>query len=440
MRELCEYAVSVGEKKGADEIEAVWIRETSSEVEAELGEICRASTSRSDGMRIRVIKERAISSIFTYLLTKEGIKTAVERALAAAKASKKDEHWDSLPSPGTYATVDRWDPLMKDIDPETLTDPVTELISLLPKDIAVYLATNGVDLLERSCVNSNGIAHQDAGALQVFGLVAVGKLEEGVTPAFQKILYSRKYNPEPQKAAHSITEDINLFKKKGTASSGKASVIFSPVALQLLLRFTLFKALSGENVARGKSLLAGKEGEEVASPLFTLHDNGTLPAGPGSKEMDDEGVPCQDTPLIEEGVLQGFMWNDYWAKRMGVSSTGNAQYNDRDDEMITEQTTMVITPGDYTREELFNIKEGYYMLNLQGAHGSNPESGDFSVACAPAYKIENGEIAGGVVGIMLSDNVFSLLQKIDAVGSESEVTEVAVLPPVRFTEVNVNAM
>ena len=155
--------------------------------------------------------------------------------------------------------------------------------------------------------------------------------------------------------------------------------------------------------------------------------------------MDDEGVPRQDTPLIENGVLQGFIWNDYWAKRMGVSSTGNAHYDNRNDEMLIQQNTMVITPGDYTREELFDVKDGYYILDLQGAHSSNPESGDFSVLCTPAFRIKKGEITGGATGTMLSDNVFSLLEKVDAIGREPTINEHTIFPHTRFVDVNVAA-
>lgn len=439
MLNLCQYAVSAGEKSGADEVEAVWVKTVSTLIEAELSEISKASMIRNEGVRIRVIKDKAIGSVFTYRIDDAGLKTSVEKALAAARASRKDEKWDSLPSTGKYSSVNVWDQAIADVGSEDLMEPIIEMLQLLPEDIAPYLAVNQVVLEERACVNSSGIKHKDRGTLQAFGMLAIGKLEDGVTPAFEEVSYLRKYNPEPQKIAESVIHEINLFKKTETASPGEFQVIFAPKALQDLLRYTLFKAVSGENVARGKSLLAGKEGKKVASSMFTLHDNGINPEGFCSREMDDEGVPCQDTSIIEKGILKGFIWNDYWGKRMGYSSTGNAYYDDRVDEMAIRHSTMVVSPGDCTEEELFSIKDGYYVLGLQGAHGSNPESGDFSVLCTPAYRIRSGEITGGVVGMMLSDNVFSLLEKIDAIGKEPEADEISILPCVRFADVNVAA-
>ena len=439
MIDLCKYTVSMGEKAGADEIEAMWMKDTSISVKAQLGEVNEASKTRNEKIKIRVIKDKAISSLVTYRLDKESIQDAVKKAVRAAKASKKDERWESLPSPGAYSHMDMWDRTMETITPEEMIDPVIEMVGLMPEDISVYLALNDITLFQHACVNSSGIHHDDKGTGGAFGMMIVGKVEGGVTPGFDEIIFTRKYKSNAHEIAQTLIDRVNLFKKTQTATSGKSNIIFAPEALEILLQYTLFQAVSGENVARGKTLLAGKEGELVADYSFSLHDNGIAPEGMGSKEMDDEGVPCQDTPLIENGVLEGYIWNDYWAKREGTQSTGNAHYNDRTDEISIQQNCMVISPRDHDTEELFDVRDGYYVLGLQGAHGSNPESGDFSVVCTPAFRIKNGELTGGVTGMMLSDNVFSLIKNVDAIGKESKVSGISILPHVRFSDVNVIA-
>ncbi len=439
MIDLCRYAVECGEKSGADEVEALWVRKVSTSIEAELGEINRASSVRDEGLRIRIVKDKAMSSIFTYHLDKDGVKKAVDRAVKAAKASQRDDNWHSLPSPGVYPHVGGWDAALETIGPEKLVEPVSAMLGLLPRDITLFLAGHQVLLQERACINSNALEHEDRGTAEVVVAAGVGMLDTGVTPAFAEVSFLRKYGPAPQETVNTVVERINLFRKKDTASSGKFTIIFSPEALEALLLYTVFKALCGDNVARGKSLLAGREGEKMASSSLSLYDDGTSAEGLASSDMDDEGIPRQKTPLIEEGILQGFIWNDYWAKRTGNSSTGNAFYDDRVDEMHIQQSTMVLTPGDFRKEELFDIKDGYYVLGAQGAHSANPESGDFSVVCSPAYRIRNGEISGGVVGMMLSDNVFRLLENVEAVGRDRKVGEVSVLPHVRILNVNVAA-
>jgi PmbA protein len=439
MIDVCEYAVKAGEKQGADEIEAVWVRETSTAVEAELSQISKTLSVTNEALRIRVIADKALSSIVTYRLDEESIKKAVTHVLSAARASKKDEQWISLPSPGDYPHVDAWDPCMQSVSSDDLTDPVMALIESLPQHIEVHLAANEAYSTERAHANSQGISHLDRGTVHAFGMAVVGKSGGQVTPTFSELKYGRRYDPHPEQVSETVINLVNSFTPLATASSGRSRVIFSPDALSILFTRTLFKTLSGEYAARGRSQLAGKEGEIVAHEQFSLHDTGIIETGTSSREMDDEGTPCQDTALIVGGVLKGFIWNDYWAKRAGKTSTGNAFYNDRTDEMFIRQTNMAISPGDCSREELLDIKDGYLVLDIHGAHSSNPESGDFSIVCSPAYRIENGEISGGVTGMMLSDNVFSLIKNIDLIGKDTEIDESTILPYIRFNDVMVIA-
>ena len=80
MIDLCEYAVSTGDKIGADETEAQWVRTISIGVEAESNHISQASKTRNEGMRIRVIKDKALGSFFTYKMDNHSIERAVEKA------------------------------------------------------------------------------------------------------------------------------------------------------------------------------------------------------------------------------------------------------------------------------------------------------------------------------------------------------------------------
>jgi predicted Zn-dependent protease len=217
--DLSDHALALGENLGADEIEVVWVKNVNTTVEAELGQICTASKIRNEGLRIRVIKNKALGSSFTYRMDKNSIEKAVKNALNAAQISRRDEYWDSLPSPGKYPHVDTWDPTLADISPEYLMDPVSEILQAFPDDIVVHFAGNEVTLKERRCINSHGITHEDKGTMGRYGIMAVGMLEDSVTPGFQEVQHLKTYDPDPQKAAESIVKKITLFKNRDTASS-----------------------------------------------------------------------------------------------------------------------------------------------------------------------------------------------------------------------------
>ena len=439
MKDVCEHAVLAGETCGVDEIEAFWSRDTVITVEAEMGQISTASKVCTEGMRIRVVKEKAVGSVYSYRMDRDSVECAVRRAASAARVSSRDEDWHSLPSPGRYSQVCLWDLSIARADLEDLVTPVAETFTSIPDGVRVHFVGNEVVVREQCCLNTSGIAHEDRTTLQRYGVMAVGKMQQRVSPAFREVVFSRSLDVAVHEKAEVLWKKIALFMNSESASSGAFSVVLSPPALQEILYYTLFRAISGENVSRGRSLLKRREGEKIAHSAFSLRDNGISPRGANSHEMDDEGVPCQDTNLVEEGILQGFIWNDYWAKREGYTSTGNAHYQTRTSALAVQPTTMVVTPGDHDEAELLDIQDGYYILDVQGAHASNPESGDFSVLCNPAFRIRNGEISGGCTGMMMSGNVFSLMKKIDAIGRDAKVLQAGSFPSIRFNQVNIAA-
>jgi PmbA protein len=160
-------------------------------------------------------------------------------------------------------------------------------------------------------------------------------------------------------------------------------------------------------------MIADKIGDEIASNIFTLVDDGLYPTSPATSIADDEGVPRQRTLIIENGVLRSFLWDTYWANKMDLKSTGNATRNMRQGLVEINPTTLVVEPGTREIEDIISgIDHGYYIQGVQGAHSSNPESGDFSIVGNPAILIEKGKMIGGIDGLMISGNIFDLLKKI----------------------------
>ena len=102
----------------------------------------------------------------------------------------------------------------------------------------------------------------------------------------------------------------------------KAPVILDPFVSAAFFG-VLSSALTADAVQKNRSLFAGREGERVAGELLELVDDGTLDDGLESAPFDGEGVPSGRTPLIAGGVLQGFLYDTYTARKAGRSSTGN---------------------------------------------------------------------------------------------------------------------
>jgi PmbA protein len=234
-----------------------------------------------------------------------------------------------------------------------------------------------------------------------------------MTPAVIAYDIKRNLDVDLDGTVNTVANQIRLLKIPAIGQTGKFKVIIHPQAYSQLFNFTLLKGVSGDSVARGKSMIADKIGDTIASEIFTLVDNGLHPTSAVTSIADDEGVPRQRTPIIENGVLRSFLWDTYWANKMDLKSTGNAKRNMRQGLVEIDPTTLVIEPGTREIEDIISeIDHGYYIQNVQGAHSSNPESGDFSVVGNPAILIKDGKLVGGIDGLMISGNIFDLLKNV----------------------------
>jgi PmbA protein len=286
--------------------------------------------------------------------------------------------------------------------------------------------------------NSNGIANSDQGTIIECSLATIGKQNGEVTPVCFEFNAERNYNIDPEwigKEAARLAASALKAKKTETKNT---SVIFTQFAFQELLYFTLINAVKADFVQRNQSALKGKIGEKVASENVTIHDDGLFSGGLHTWKFDGEGVPQQKTPIVEKGILRNFLYDNYTAKKEGKESTGNAARAGYLSTPSLEATNFHFMPGTKSPEELINnVDDGLLVYYLQGAHSSNPASGEFSVVATPAWKIKNGEIAYATKGAMLAGNVFQILKNISALADNERKIAQLVAPWVLVENVKV---
>jgi len=177
-------------------------------------------------------------------------------------------------------------------------------------------------------------------------------------------------------------------------------------------------SLLAESVQKGKSLFAGRLGQQVAAPLLNLIDDGLRPGGLESAPFDDEGNPRQRTPLIEQGRLSSFLYDQYSANREGRASTGNASRPSSLSPPVPAMSNLYLEPGERSFAELVSqMDRGIVITNVLGMHTANPVSGDFSVGAGGQW-VEGGRVRHPVKGIAISGNVLELLSRVAAVGSD----------------------
>jgi len=143
-----------------------------------------------------------------------------------------------------------------------------------------------------------------------------------------------------------------------------------------------------------------------------------LPKGLGSAPFDGEGVPTQETRLINQGELKTFFYNTYTANKGKTKSTGNAARGSYQGLPGIGPTNLYIEAGKNSHEEIIkSITKGLYLVRIMGAHTANPISGDFSFGAA-GILIENGQLTHPVRSITIAGNLIDLLKHLKAVGSD----------------------
>ena len=176
-------------------------------------------------------------------------------------------------------------------------------------------------------------------------------------------------------------------------------------------------SLEATFVAKGNSVFSGKLGERIASPLVTAIDDGSIPNGWGSSNVDDEGTPTQRNILIENGILKSYLVDKLNGKRMGMKSTGSGRRQSYKYPPTSRMNNTFIANGNSTFEEIIaNTEKGLFARKLGGG-SVNPATGDFNFAVMEGYLIENGKITKPVRGATLIGTGAKVLENIDMVGN-----------------------
>jgi PmbA protein len=219
-------------------------------------------------------------------------------------------------------------------------------------------------------------------------------------------------------------------------SSIKAPVLLEAAVAQEFLSM-MASGFSAETVQKKRSLFIGKLGQEIASPVITVFDDGLLEGGLGTIPSDDETVPISKKTVIEQGRLAMFLYNTYTANKDKTVSTGNGMRGGFKGILGVGLTNLYVEPGTYTLEDLVkSIDKGLYVTEVMGMHTANPISGDFSVG-ATGFWIEMGERAYPVREITLAGNILDLMKYVDAVGSDLRFSGKIGSPSLRIKELSI---
>jgi TldD protein len=210
--------------------------------------------------------------------------------------------------------------------------------------------------------------------------------------------------------------DVNL--ESVAAPAGEMTVVLGPGWPGVLLHEAIGHGLEGDFNRKKTSAFSGLLGERVAAPGITVVDDGTLNARRGSLTVDDEGTPTENTVLIEDGILKGYMQDRLNARLMGMNPTGNGRRQSFAHTPMPRMTNTFMLAGDKDPAEILaSVDDGLYAVNFGGGQ-VDITSGKFVFSCTEAYRIRGGKIAEPVKGATLIGNGPDVLTRVSMIGND----------------------
>jgi TldD protein len=251
-----------------------------------------------------------------------------------------------------------------------------------------------------------------------------GRRESGTFGMGGRWLYDRLFTSDARERAidEALAQAlVNL--DAVDAPVGEMTVVLGPGWPGVLLHEAIGHGLEGDFNRKGTSAFAGRIGQRVAAPGVTVVDDGSIAGRRGSLTIDDEGTPTQETVLIEDGILRGYLMDRLNARLMGGESTGNGRRESYAHAPMPRMTNTFMKGGnDDPAEILSRVKNGIFAKSFGGGQ-VDITSGKFVFSCTEAYKIENGKLGAPVKGATLIGDGPSVLTRVSAIGNDMALDE-----------------
>ena len=405
-----EHAVA----KGATAADTEISEGVGQNVSVRQGEIETIEYNKDKGAGVTVYIGRRRGHASTSDLSETALKSAVEKALTIARYTAEDD-CAGLPDADRLATdvpdLDLYHPWTLTVEEAAETARACEAAALAVDKRLTNSEGAGVSTHTSHFIyaNSLGFCNGYAGSRHGVSVAVIGE-DKG---AMQRdYWYSNARNPAGLESAEAVgrvagTRTVRRLNGRKLDTCSCPVVFEAPIATGLIGNFVA--AVSGGSLYRKSSFLLDSLGTEVFAPFVNIREAPFLPAGLGSAPFDSEGVACLERDVVRDGVLQGYFLSSYSARKLGMTTTGNAGGSHN----------LLVTPGELDLDGLLKkMGTGLLVTELLG-QGANMVTGDYSRGAA-GFWVENGEIRYPVEEITIAGNLKQMFKGIVAIGRDVE--------------------
>jgi len=394
------------------------------------GRVEELASGRERGAGIRVVSGETTGFAHTADLSETGLLRAAEAASAVARSGGGGTRTVAVgPIAGSSAPTRR-----AGTGPRSGTK--SEALELLERaDEAARSTGGGISQVQAGygtstrrvlIANSDGLLSGDDQARTRFSVscVALGDtgMQTGYETAARTLGFELFDEVSVEELARTAAAQALAKLSARPAPSGELPVVLAGGSGGILFHEACGHGLEADHIVKNASVYTGKVGQQVASPLVTLVDDGTVGSEWGTFGVDDEGRPAQRNVLIEDGILTDYLWDFLRARKEGRVSSGNGRRQSYRDLPMVRMTNTFLLPGDADADEIIaQTPRGVYVAKLGGGQ-VNTTTGDFVFGTTMAYLIEDGVITEPLRDANLIGNGPEILGRIDAVATDFSMT------------------
>lgn len=445
--DLTQSLVDKAIKAGADEADVYLSVGREFELTIRTGQIEVLKQAQSKGIGVRVFKDKRMALSHATDFSEATLTALVEETVRMAQHATQDQ-FHGLPKRFGGASVEQLKQL--DLVDGTLEQRTTEKKIALARDMEnaalgydkrikfVDGASYSDDDGEVYIANSTGFREsyrRTASSITCSVVAEENGQQEANYWYSNKRIFTDHASPESvgTRAAERAVRMLGARK----VPSGKYPVVLDPLLASSFLG-SIAGALNGESVYRKMSFLTDKLGQKIGAAAVTIVDDGTMPRGFGSKPFDGEGVPTTRKVIVDRGVLQSYLYDNYTARKAHTQSTGNAARSYSSTPHISPQN-FYIEAGQYSPDEIIrSISDGFYVMNMIG-FGVDTVTGQFSRGASGVW-IRNGELAFPVHQVTVASNMLEMLHNIEMVGKDLNFMGSIASPTLKISEMTLSGM
>lgn len=423
----CECMVDELKKAGADKATASLTKSVKSEMNIDSGKLSLYRSTANVSAQMTSLIDGKKGFVAGNDVRESAIKENAAKAIALSRASEKDEANDISPkqkaetlSLGTSAPDNEkmYERLQEFLDYTKSTYPTLQLNQC----ILDFTHT------EKNYANSNGVRFTEQSGAYSFSAMFFAKDSRG-TSSFNYSGASHLDLNIPLKDWGNLDElmkqNCEQTQTKAVAGSFVGDLIITPLSMMEFLGALLNLFMIDKPLITGTSIWKDKLGEQVLSPLFTLHSHPRKPGVELETLYTNDGFQAENTTLIDKGVLKSFLLSLYGANKTGKSRC------------VSGGEGLIVESGSVSKTDMIkNVKKGILLGRFSG--GQPASNGDFSGIAKNSYLIENGNIVQALSETMIAGNTVKVLCDILAVSKERVDFGNLIFPWIHSTGVSIS--